>query len=88
MANLIDASGGYVYRSFTGSNGTWTIVGTRTQVNHSNPLLCMDTFKSDKGNQVEMKREEVMHLANQGKIKPVLDSLIIGSSGSTKRRAI
>lgn len=74
---LIDQMGEYYYRSFVGSKGTWTLIGTRCQVNYTNPMLCIDEFKSDKGKIIEMKREEVYEWFMAGKIKALPESEII-----------
>lgn len=87
---LFDNYGGYNYRSFTGDKGTWTIIGTKCQSNHKNPMLCIDTFKSDTGEYLEIKREQVSDYFDQGLIHPVESSLIkpLPSQNKTKRRAI
>jgi len=73
---LLNDDGSYNYSSFEGTNGTWTIIGSKSQSNHKDPFLCIDTFKSDKGEYLEVKREKVFQQASKGKIIPVLTSKI------------
>lgn len=84
--NLFDDFGGYNYLSFKGPKGIWTIIGTSSQVNHKNPMLCIDSFKSDKGEYLDLKREEVKDWADQGKIIPIESSKIKPKSYDRKRK--
>lgn len=90
MKPFIDENGAFNYTSFVSNGITWNLVGTSTQVNHKNPLLCIDTFKSKKGTYIDKKREDTLKGYNDGKIVPVPSSEIKASvdNGKTKRRAV
>lgn len=82
---LLNDDGSYNYNSFEGANGVWTIIGSKSQSNHKDPFLCIDTFKSDKGDYLDVKREKVFQQAFKGKIKPVLSSAIPKSKTYSKK---
>lgn len=65
---LIDGYGAYLHTTFTGENGTWTLVATETDCNDG-VMQTLDTFKSDKGEYKTMTRNEVDRLFELGKIK-------------------
>jgi len=73
MEELFDTEFGYNYRSFTGSSGTWTIIGTEAKKSVKGSI---DTFKSDKEEKRTYKREQVIAQYEAGKIMPVETSLI------------
>lgn len=73
---LLNNDGSYNYNTFKGERGTWRLIGVKCHVNHTNPLLCMDTFKSNTGEYMDVKREKVFEQMALGKIHPVEDSLI------------
>ncbi len=73
---LLNNDGSYNYSKFAGDKGTWMITGSRSQTNHTNPFLCIDSFRNDKGETMEVKREIVFEQMSNGKIRPVEESLI------------
>lgn len=56
---LIDQTGEYFTNGFKAGDVEWRLVGTSSQVNHKNPMLCIDTFKSDKGELIEVQRQRI-----------------------------
>lgn len=75
---LINQDGSYNYRSFKAENGIWTIIGTHKQnVNHKDPFLAIDHFKSEKGQYTKRQRAVVFNMAFEGEITAVKESEIL-----------
>lgn len=68
MNKIITLKGEYLANSFTGSNGTWNLVGTESDPVSNKPLDALDTFKNRKGELNTVKRSIVLKLAEEGKI--------------------
>lgn len=82
---LINQDGSYNYWSFEQYNqyGTiveeeiWTLIGSKmANVSHKNPMLMIDTFKSNLGNYKERQRALVFNAALDKKIFVVPESKI------------
>lgn len=83
----------YNYTQFYGKTGTiFTITGSRGEKSNSNISNFIDTFKSEHGEYIELKRVDILEQVKLGKMKPVLQSKIelkqYSKKDDVKRRAI
>lgn len=63
---ILAKDGSYNYTSFKGKNGTWGLIGVRSEGRN-----IIDTFKSDKGEYKEINRTQIPILEANGDIEPV-----------------
>jgi hypothetical protein len=63
---LIDEYGSYKEMSFTGSNGVWSLVASKSVSDDGSVMLTLDTFKSEKGLFKALQRSEVDHMFENG----------------------
>lgn len=78
----------YNYTKFYGKTGTiFTIIGSKGEQVNSNISNFIDTFKTEHGEYVELKRFDILEQVNLGKMLPVKESEIIFRDHSkTKKR--
>lgn len=78
----------YQNATFKGENGIWRCVGTKSNGRYVKD--CIDTFKNDKtGEFLECKRETILNLEIEGKIKPYIEFKIENNTNTrlkNKRR--
>lgn len=65
---LISPQGEYIHTSFTGSNGTWKLIGTESPSDNSKPMDVLDTFSNGKGKLNTITRRKVVELYTSKKI--------------------
>lgn len=86
-SKLFNSSGSYLYSEFTGKNGKWKLVGTEStedtdfaqrSLDWTDTCIgsCLDTFKNEEGRYETKPRYKIKQLFDEGKIKPVEDSII------------
>jgi hypothetical protein len=62
------SQGEYISTSFTGSNGTWHLIGTESPSPESKPLDSLDTFSNGQGKFNTITRRKVAQLYQEKKI--------------------
>jgi len=68
--NIIKANGEYLTNTFTGANGTWTLVGTENK--GSKPMECKDEFRNvTTGKRMTVTRLSVYNMAEAQSINIV-----------------
>lgn len=65
---LITPQGEYIQTTFTGSNGTWRLIGSESSAENSKPMDTVDTFTNGKGQYNTLARRKVADLFKQQKI--------------------
>lgn len=75
---LVEKNGMYTYRSFYGKDNStiYTIASTEMPKKNSAVMSAIDTFINENGRVWSSSRGEIVALVDNGKLKPVLTSLI------------
>lgn len=78
---LLNQDFSFNYTQFYGKTGTiFTLIGSRGEKINSTIQNTIDTFKTEFGEYIELKRSETMEQVNHGKMLPVLASQIISKN--------